>query len=824
MKRNLFVSSAMASALLVGSVGVAQAQSAAGSAQAADNGDQAAQGGIAEIVVTATRRSEKIQKVPITVQAIGGPQLRERGLSDFSQLLAQMPEVHAGGRGPGQNSISIRGLSLAQIGLQGSAVGGPDPNVAVYIDDAAVSLPGRNLDVYTADLERVEVLAGPQGTLFGASAEAGAIRYITEKPNLSKFGAGINASGSVTLGHDTSESVQGYVNLPIVEDKLAVRVTAFLDRQGGYIDNVPSSFQMPLVGHNADGSVSYQLPAGAQRETINNAEFARKDFNPATYAGGRISLKWAPAPDWTVIVEDMYQSLEAEGTFQYDPTLGDLKVARYSPDYNHDKFNQIQWNVEGKLGGLQMIYSGSFLDRRIDQKFDYTQYAAVGPYVPYYVCHYPDYATCASPRMTYLDTEKNTRLTQEFRISTPADKPLRLQAGVYYDNTKIYLTNGFYEEGAIAQGFHGQKPGGIFTVYPGVRPDGVVFFTDALRSESQIAAFGEASWDITPKLTLTAGARYYDQKIGLQGSINCGALGQPTLPNGNLCPKGDFSASLAGKSPAHQHGVTPKITLSYKPQNDVLIYATYSEGFRPGGFNRQGGRGRGFTIPYTYESDGLKNYEIGWKTQWLNRRVQWNGSAYWVDWSRIPVSIYAPQIINSTFVANGPNARVKGITSDLIWMVTNEFTVTGSLTYNDSKLISYGLTPAAFQPKPGDSPKALTLVDLGSPLAISPKWQGSIGLRYNHELTSGSSIFAELNTRFTSSSITQTIKTYKFNLPGYTMIDASLGMKKDNLTIQAFINNITDKRAQTYASNNDNIDLYSTVRPRTIGVRFGWNY
>ena len=815
MKHSLLMTTA-ASALLMGMAAPAFADEAPAA-------DQATPGttAIGDIIVTATRRSEKLQSVPVTVQALGSEQLKQQGITDFSQLLSQLPEVHAGGRGPGQNTISIRGMSLAQIALQASAVAGPDPNVAVYLDDASVALPGRNLDIYVADIERVEVLEGPQGTLFGASAESGAVRYITNKPNLSKFQVGLTLNGATTPGHEASESLQAYVNIPIIEGKLAVRAVAFADRQGGYIDNVYSTYQMPLTGYNANGTVAFSLPANSVRPTIDNAAYAKKNYNPATYSGGRVSAKWLPAEDWSVTVEDMYQVLEADGVFQYDPSLGDLKVARFSPDTNHDQFNQIQWDVEGKLGKLGLVYTGSYLDRHIAQKFDYTHYASVGPYAPYYICSYPGYAKCSTPRMSYIDNERNTRLTQEFRISTPAELPYRLQAGVYYDNTKLYEDNVWYYEGAASQGFNGQPAGGSQVIFPYVRPAGGVYFNDAIRSESQFAVFGEAAWDITSQLTLTGGARYFRETLGLEGSVNCGVRG-PTLATGNVCGGGNYGVALAGKSPSHQSGVKPKITLSYKPERDVMLYATYSEGFRPGGFNRKGGTGNGFTIPYTYASDSVKNYEVGWKTQWANHSVQWNGAAYWIDWSNVPLAIYAPAISNSTFVVNGPNARIKGITTDLIWRATHELTLSGNLTYNDAKIVGYGGLPTAFQPQPGDSATALTLEPIGSPLAMSPKWGGNIRARYEHEMSNATTFFAQIGAQFVGSSVTQTIKASAIPLQGYTQADASVGLKRDGWSVDLYINNLTDKRAQTYASADDNIKLYSTSRPRTIGVRLNW--
>ncbi|MDE2437397.1 MAG: TonB-dependent receptor, partial [Sphingomonadales bacterium] len=359
-----------------------------------------------------------------------------------------------------------------------------------------------------------------------------------------------------------------------------------------------------------------------------------------------------------------------------------------------------------------------------------------------------------------------------------------------------------------------------------VRPDGGVYFNDGLRGESQFALFGEANFDITRQLTLTAGLRWYNQETELRGSVNCGLLGVPTLPTGHVCGSGNYAISLAGKSPHHEKGYTPKVTLSYKPHDGMLFYATYSEGYRPGGFNRRSGASRvpGFNIPSTYSSDGVKNYEVGWKTQFANNRIRWNGSAFLIDWKDIPVSIYSPAISNSTFVLNGPSARVKGITSDLVWRATPELTVTGNIAWNDSKLTDYGSTPVQFQAHAGDPARALTFVPLGSPLSLAPHWQGGLRLRYEHENGSGSKFYGQVGGQFVGSSYTSTVKVSNYLLPSYAQFDASIGVKRDTWMVELFGTNLTDKRAITYVANGDNLALNSTIRPRTIGLRFNWNY
>ncbi|MBC7521335.1 MAG: TonB-dependent receptor plug domain-containing protein, partial [Sandarakinorhabdus sp.] len=360
--------------------------------------------GIADIVVTATRRSQNLQDVPIAVTALSGDTLRQLGVVNFDKLIEFLPNVRTGGRGPGQSQIYIRGLSTDTQSILVAGSAGVNPNVALYLDDAPVSAPARNLDVYTADLQRVEVLAGPQGTLFGASAMGGAVRYITNKPDLGEFHAGFKGSYAFTKGGDESNSVEGFINVPIIKDKLAVRLVLYNDSRGGYIDNVPGSFRMQSNNNNGLG-----VGSTAPRPTITNSQFVEDNFNDASYRGGRISVKYQVNDDWSINAQHMRQQLKVDGVFDYDPLVGDLKVQRYNPDKLDDKFDQTSWSVDGRLGMLDVIYTGAYLNRRAVQQVDYTAYSNAGPFAAYYICKYPGYASCATPRMSFQGNNRNTR-------------------------------------------------------------------------------------------------------------------------------------------------------------------------------------------------------------------------------------------------------------------------------------------------------------------------------------------------------------------------------------------------------------------------------
>ncbi len=825
LKKNWHLSVGVA-ALSIFGTGV----SGASAAEAVNAGSQVTT--VEDVVVTASRREEKLQDVAITVQALSGEKLKELGITDFQRLLNYTPDVHAAGRGPGQNTVYIRGLSTdtASILIGGSA--GTNPNVAVYLDDVAVSMPVRNLDVYAADLERIEILKGPQGSLFGASAMGGAVRYITNKPDLSEYHAGFTGSYAITKSGDPSAAGQAFINIPIIADRFGVRVVVYSDHKGGYIDNIAGTYQMPLTSPGFKGRPGF---AAIARPTVSNGPLVKQNFNTADYQGLRIAATLKINDDWSFEAQHLSQTLNTEGVFDYDPTLGDLKVKRFNPDDLQDTGDVSAWTLKGRLGQLDVLYTGGYINRRAVQRTDYTNYSSSGPFAVYYNCDYAAYvhayggsailpatAACHNPKNHVFNQTRNTRFTEEFRVATPADGRLRAIGGLYYDQDHIYSQDHFAYEGSLESGFPSQNNPltKVKTIDRNITDPTVQFINDITRSDRQIAVFGEVAYDIIPEqLTLTVGGRYYNQKVTIAGGASFGSRFSQLADHGRPVEGPLFT-------PKTEKGFIPKVNLTYKPQPGLMFYGTYSEGFRPGGFNRGGGtpaQAGGdplFKVPVSYGTDTVKNYELGWKTQFFDNSLQLNGSAFFIQWNNLQSQVYRPKDSFLTFVQNAADAEIKGVEGSMIWRGVPGLTVNAAVAYTHGELTRVTKGVSNLRP-------------VGSQLALTPEVQGNLGVRYERELTDGMDGYFRASAQAAGrmlSTIDRGADAFgaplqgDFHLKAYQTVDAGIGVIKDNWTIELYGENLSDTRAQLYANASDRVLRITTNRPRTVGVRFSSKY
>jgi iron complex outermembrane recepter protein len=830
---------------------------------------------IGEVVVTAQRREQSAQDVPITMTTLTAETLSKLNVTTFDDYVKYLPSVTVANQGPGQGQIYMRGLGTTQDGEQSSGATGSFPNVAVYLDEQSAQLPGRNLDIYAADLERIEVLEGPQGTLFGAGAQAGVVRYITNKPKLNKTEAAFNASYGTTAHGDNSSALDAMLNVPLIDDHLAVRGVIYSESRGGYIDNVPGTFTRKPT----DLGIAYYFKGvvPASNVVANNSQIAANNINPVTYKGFRLSGLYQINDDWNVLVAQSWQNMEADGIFAEMSTgsdfqkLPDLSVNLYNPQYDKDKFENTAWTVNGKVGPLKAVYTGGYLVRNVEQRADYTNYMR-GAYGDYYTCIIPgtQQATnlgvpqgeCLSPSATFKVRERNSHQSHEFRLSTPDDWRIRAIGGAFWEDFKIQDISDWYYRADGAGFIPLIAPAASSVNDHSVKDPLVGFYDDVQRGYKQTAGFLSVDFDILKNLTITGGTRYYSmdtfEKGAKGGSYGCRPGGLYTFSPGadpTVCDSGlnldtlvvpvgneRYSDTSVGLKKTYS-GFRSRGNLTWKFMKDGLLYYTWSQGFRPGGFNRSSGfvsAGQSplkgiFLTPIGFAPDTLTNNEIGFKTQWFDHRLQFNGTFYREDWKNVQIGLFDPGVLgNLTFTTNGPDYRVRGFETEITGVVVRGLTVTLSGAWNHSELVN---TPTLFG-KDGQpiNFEALGLHnpygETGSPLAQAPPFQGNVQVRYEFPVmdytafVQGSAIHRGHMLSTTDKLQTNPVdnSSIAYDLPAYTSYDASVGVNRDAWSVMLYGENLTDARGITFATFAQRIREDTVIRPRTISIKVGYKF
>jgi outer membrane receptor protein involved in Fe transport len=731
-------------------------------------------------------------------------------VSNFDEYIEYLPNVTSGGRGPGQSTIYIRGMAVDPVNVFLSAAQGSSPNVALYLDEQPIQVPGRNLDVYVADMERIEVLAGPQGTLFGASSQAGTVRLITNKPKFDVQEGGFNTSLFDTAGGSRSYAFDGFLNVPISES-WAVRGVVYQTKSGGYIDNVEGTW-------SGKGRGSFNSTAEFQEDK--NTALVEDDFNDSSYKGFRLSSAYSINEDWDLLVTHVDQDITADGVFDYDPAIGDLKVSRFIEDTLEDSFNQTSITLEGRMGSLDAIYTGSLLERTADQTVDYSGYANVGAYLPYYVCNAYDYTVCGSATVQVELYDENQRTTHEFRVSSNefSDLPFSYTAGVFIDESELQTQNDYGYLGTLSAAANAGTYGGYIdnTPIPGAwagnpnaRPSQYRFFNDILRLEEQTSFFTEVTIPVSDKLDVLFGVRKYDLDLDFRGQSKFGYRGA-NVSNGR-----DYDAAPHGTAPLNLSDQITKFTLSYKPDADTLYYFTRSEGYRPGGFNRGGGKASSNPafpdVPLTYATDDVINTEFGVKTLLLDGAMRLNASYYNIEWTDIQVSRFDPKNVSIlTFVENAADADVSGLEADILWYPTDDITIASAMSYNSTEVTRI-------------KAQIVEIAPVGSALPLSPDFQWNVRIRKDSELN-GLPSYTQLAIKSASDSFSSLEKDKRYSQSAYRTVDFAYGFEVNNTEIEFFIRNLTDERAQLYYNDQDDIPRITTNRPRNMGVRASYKF
>lgn len=717
---------------------------AAEDAEAAPAGDETG-GGLGDIVVTATRTAESIQKVPISIQALGSATLEERqvkGLSDFAALL---PSVSFEGIGPGRNTAFFRGIVPA---------GGAYASVGYYLDD--IPITGTEVpDIHAYDLARIEALSGPQGTLYGAGSLAGTIRIITNKPKLGTFEFGYDVEANKFGEGDFGGQIESYINIP-QGDTLALRVMGYYRREGGYIDNKPNHGLLnngkPAVYTLGDDDPD--TPGDENPLTsfaLDNSDIAKDDYNGIKEFGGRIQVLWQPVDGWEITPQFTGQRQIADGYFGFDPRVGDLQVHDYDKTRNDDRWYQAALSIHGHIGDFELVSATGYFKRRTKTLNDYTYYTVTyDGFGQGYESYLQFFDNCTGsgaaqqcslidPTQYYHADWHRNKFTQELRLTTPDDWPFDVTIGGFYQRQKnesntYYAIHGLDTITGYTQTGGGNVAGGLIGVPAmyeiGYDDDGVPYFTDTVINpngnplgtmvygtpavkqdgfyvveQNQLyhdkAIFAEGHYDITPSLKITGGIRYFWTDYAVKGFAGVGAsagntvtsyyvptgeMGCPTpLPAERLqCLNTNFrAADQTGRY--KEDGETHKIALNWQFEPTKMVYFNYSTGFRPGGFNRPLRiRNVGPADVAPFESETLTNFELGFKTTWAGM-FRFNAAVYLEKWDNIQYSVVVAGAQGAGMTGNAGKAEVKGIEYDAD-LKLGKFTFSTSGAYNDGKL------------------------------------------------------------------------------------------------------------------------------------------
>ena len=820
-----------------------------------------------EIIITATKREENLQNVPVSVLAIGTRRLDQLNISNFEEYTKQLPSVSFQTAAPGYTTVYMRGVASGGDGNHTGSL----PLVGSYLDEQPVTTIGGTLDVHIYDIARIESLAGPQGTLYGASSEAGTIRIITNKPELGVTTGRMDAEVNTVSHGGWGGKLEGMINVPL-GTRIAFRGVAFYQRDAGYIDNVFG--ERTYCGDATDD--------GCIRNGIHvdNAAFVKKNFNTNDTYGGRAALKVDLDDNWTITPTVMHQHSKTEGVWFMDEALGDLETQRFRKEPGVDQWTQYALTIEGKVGIFDITYAGAYMDRPNHAVADYTDYSDAYDiyYAPYggianYFYFFDADGNPIDPREYITGGNHFKKLSQELRVATPSDKPFRVIAGAFYQRQFNHILQEYHLDNL--------DPALSVNGHPGL-----IWLTDQHRIDRDYALFGEASFDVTPQITLTGGGRYYrfnntvfgfagygrnpafdagedvppnpvgSTKTGIPQCFTVSGLtfrdallaGQDTtlitenaLSDTPCINVGRFENGKVKPKQSKGNGWIYRLNGTYKPRDGLMFYGTWSKGFRPGGINRQPGLAN-------YNPDFLTNYELGWKTSF--GRLRWNGAVYHQLWKRFQFSFLGENSL--TVVQNGRDARINGLETDINY-VTGGLTLTGAAAYTDAKTkgniceVASDTTPncdAILVPDDPTTPEDETERDVitapsGTRLPVTPQFKITGTARYSWDMGPGKAHaqIGVVHQTSAASALKTADEAVTGRIPAYTLVDLFAGYDWSRYSLEAFVTNVFDKRNQLsrfvvcglcgaptdVVGNPTGLNQNHIVpgRPRTIGFRVG---
>ena len=809
---------------------------------AAGEGEAASNSGLEEIVVTATRRSERLQDVPVSVLAFSQEKLDAQGLKSIDDLSHLSPGLNF--QRNGMSSAGNYNDEGSDINIRGVDSTAGTSTTGIYIDDTPIQtrhIGFGSINAFPAifDLDRIEVLRGPQGTLFGAGAEGGVVRFIAPEPDVSKPSGYVRADAAITDGGSPSYEGGAAFGVPIIDDVLAVRASVSFRRDGGWVDRVNYTL-LP------DNAVALPTPVYDGTTTKSNA-----NYSETTTA--RLAVKWKVSDTLEITPSIYYQRLQINDTSAYwialsNPAANVYRNGNFGTNPTNDPYTLSALKIKWELGFASLLSNTSFYDRNQHATSDYTQYLrATWNSFGELANVFPSKGDNGYAK--FQDDQRN--FYQEFRLAS-SDTNARIvwNAGLFYshlnENVPENIIDPTLNSEVIAFTGTANPPVPVCSPPTLPCPNGVIFSGPIDRVvDKQIAIFGEVAFKLTDTFRATAGVRV--SKIDYTGSVN---------------ETGPFlGTTIITQSSATEKPVTPKAVLSWQPDRDDLVYVSASKGFRPGGPNVGVGSicGGNLTalglsqVPAQYSSDSLWSYEIGSKNTFLDHRLQINASLFYIDWNNIQQNVYLP-VCGEQFTANLGKAKSEGGDIEVLYKPIDALTFDLTAAYTDAKLtktscagsLKYngmGCTSAGVAPVSPIATKGDAL--LGAP------WSFTASAEYHFPEWTGRTPYARLD--FQHSTAQKSILPIQDNnnaifdttLPGLPVVNnlsARAGLRVRGLDLSLYANNLTNAHPLMFEARDiypytlgpgtnggtgpttDTLYFGRGVRPRTIGITATYRY
>ena len=751
---------------------------------------QPSAGALQEVVVTARKREENLQDVPVSVEVLSQKDLENLGIVRFDDYAYKVPSISFNSIGPGGQVFFMRGVSDG-----GNANYATTSSTGFFLDDSSLSWFAVQPDLHLYDIERIEVLNGPQGSTFGAGSMAGAVRYITNKPNVNTFSAGADFDGGRIENGQNDWAYEGFLNAPLIDGRLAVRLSAFSASHGAFIKNVLTTRTW------VNGTVS------------DNAAWASPDYNREHQEGGRLAIKGVLGDRWSAYLTYDYQRQTAYGAWDEDPGTP-RAIARFGPQFLGYEAKIGQLHVDGDVGIADLVFASTYWSlptRRQDEYSEYMQNVNGGAPEGFTCLSDPvyggtPYTGCNVPVQFYEYHTNPERWSDELRLSSKPGGRFHWLGGLYWEKTRdknsgsTYYMPGLRTDGAAFQYYNAYA-----ATAPGYTslPTGTWYAYTTRTDYLETSEFADISFDVTSKLNVEAGVVHFHSSATY------------------FSPYAQFTYQAIAPSLATAGASkwSSKFNVSYKLTDQVLLYANFGQGFRDGGSNAgdpQGCYTNG--VPLEYIPDTLNNYELGWKSTSLDKHLLWNGAAYLMNWKDLQTQIYDLNICpTASFSANVGNARVYGVESNADYRVNEHWSLQAALSYTDSHLIEshYG----TFQGNVGERLPFVPYLSYSGNVRyeqlFGPKFRGYAQWDLAHK----GDVWNDLHI-VGSNGIPRLLQ------PGYNLMNLRFGLSSEagRWLAELYVTNLSNKNAILY-TNPGNFDVRMTTNePRVFGLRVNYRF